>query len=105
VQRIENKAKTYSGKLARAMLLYQEIPSSNMQRVKSPHATSASTWLTRGSTWHATWRPAPPRPMTRLLTGGQPSLTGGPAVLNGGLPPLTAGDHRSPPSLTAVDHR
>ncbi|GJS42362.1 hypothetical protein Tco_0567405, partial [Tanacetum coccineum] len=30
-----------------------------------------------------------PGPLTRLLTGGQPSLTGGPAVVNGGPPPLT----------------
>ncbi|GKB13183.1 hypothetical protein Tco_0847106 [Tanacetum coccineum] len=44
------KTKQKRGKLARAMLLYQEVPSSNMQGVKSPHATSASTWLTRGHT-------------------------------------------------------
>ncbi|GJS00533.1 hypothetical protein Tco_0317041 [Tanacetum coccineum] len=59
------KTKQKRGKLARAMLLYQEVPSSNMQRVKSPHATLTYTWLPRGSTWHATWRPDPTLPITR----------------------------------------
>nr|GFA57834.1 hypothetical protein [Tanacetum cinerariifolium] len=35
---------------------------------------SGHTWLTRGSTWQP-----------------DPSLTGGPAVVNGGAPPLTGG--------------
>ncbi|GKA18267.1 hypothetical protein Tco_0698104 [Tanacetum coccineum] len=36
--------------------------------------------------------PTLPGPLTRLLTGGQPSLTGGPTVVNGGGPPLTTVD-------------
>ncbi|GJU63454.1 hypothetical protein Tco_1245289 [Tanacetum coccineum] len=50
------------------------------------------TWLTRGSAWHATWQSDP---LTRLLTGGQLPLTGDPAVVNGGPPPLTAVDRWS----------
>ncbi|GKC68299.1 hypothetical protein Tco_1100897 [Tanacetum coccineum] len=45
------------------------------------------TWLTRGSMWHATWRPDQTRPTTRpdpAVDCGQPSLTGGPAVVDGG---------------------
>ncbi|GJZ43772.1 hypothetical protein Tco_0591027 [Tanacetum coccineum] len=37
------------------------------------------TWLTRGATWHATWRSDP---LTHLLTGGQPPLIGGPMVVD-----------------------
>ncbi|GKG05905.1 hypothetical protein Tco_0325991, partial [Tanacetum coccineum] len=32
--------------------------------------------------------------MTYQLTGGQPPLTGGPAMVNGGSPPLTVIDRR-----------
>ncbi|GJW29429.1 hypothetical protein Tco_0046304 [Tanacetum coccineum] len=77
-----------------------------------PISTSASTWmprrhtwLTHGSTWHATWQPDPL--LTRSLTGGQPPLTGGqlpltggPAVVNSGVPPLTVVDRRRWPPLT-----
>ncbi|GKB01632.1 hypothetical protein Tco_0829676 [Tanacetum coccineum] len=38
------------------------------------------TWLTRGATWHATWRSDS---LTYLLTGGQPPLTGGPMLVRG----------------------
>ncbi|GJW13803.1 putative RNA-directed DNA polymerase, eukaryota, reverse transcriptase zinc-binding domain protein [Tanacetum coccineum] len=54
------------------------------------------TWLTHGSTWHARWQSDPlTQPLTRPLTGGQLPLTDGPAVVDGGPPPLTVVDRCS----------
>ncbi|GJW63289.1 G-type lectin S-receptor-like serine/threonine-protein kinase [Tanacetum coccineum] len=69
--------------------------------------------MTRRSTWHAKWRtrtrpdpdPAHDPPVDWRSTTVDRWLTGSPAVVNGGSPPLTVVDRRMPPLTAAVDHR
>ncbi|GKF40618.1 hypothetical protein Tco_0123960, partial [Tanacetum coccineum] len=53
--------------------------------------------LPHGAMWHATWRPELVLDPTRPFIVGQPPLTDGPAVVNGGLvvAPVMAGKPRS----------
>ncbi|GKF50799.1 hypothetical protein Tco_0147266, partial [Tanacetum coccineum] len=107
VQMIENKAKMHNGKLARAMLLSQEVVGSKRRRVLSPqrHVSShvSCHMLPRGTAWLP--RNSGGHHLTQPLTGGQPLLIGGPAMVDrwsGGGPTVVDG---GPPPLTVVGHR
>ncbi|GJW44960.1 hypothetical protein Tco_0073759 [Tanacetum coccineum] len=123
VQRIESKAKTVFRVTFDDVFTFIEVQTKSLifldhtigkstklrvqRRVISPprHVSShvschvlprGTTWLPRGSGGHH---------LTRPLTGGQPPLTGGPAVVDrwsGGGPVVVDG---GPPPLTVVGHR
>ncbi|GJX30477.1 hypothetical protein Tco_0238556, partial [Tanacetum coccineum] len=55
-------------------------PSRSLVRICRGYNPLKPRQLPRGATWHDTWLSDP---LTRLLTGGQPPLTGGPVVVRG----------------------